>query len=444
MSTAAPEFAPVTKTKRGQRPLHLRAARAYATLTRFQRASRAALMAALLGWLLGAALSWHVGVTLLAFVVGFGWHFQEVSRRASQQAFRWIEAETGLSYHTALELPPHTPESFAQALRQKAATINALAAPKLTSYTLPQLLAAALCILLPHALTPQLTSPLAGFTQELTGTIGQSKPPRARAKPEPTALATGAAPTQTGQRAQQGNRQSVQAAGENLVGPTPQSAAEASQQEAQALEQFVAASSGQPGAQDAAAQQATTQTGSANVLKRIAQTTAPQQAEREGRKDKANQSVQGAGQTDTPPVKPNYDLRDTGKKASKSARKNEQATSNGVDILQIRNSAAREKQAINNLLKDGRSSDRAGTGASEDIASSTTKIGSSRAKAEQLQGQRGKGPMTVAGQSLQRGQTPSYLPPADKAGDYKRAAEEIVREGTIPASYQNLVKNYFN
>ena len=94
-------------------------------------------------------------------------------------------------------------------------------------------------------------------------------------------------------------------------------------------------------------------------------------------------------------------------------------------------------------VQDGQSSERGGNRGGADIAGSRERLGGSERTPERITGIRGDGPTTAGGEALQQGQTPDTLPRTGTPESYRRAAEEVVREGRIPLEYQEIIRDYF-
>ncbi len=94
-------------------------------------------------------------------------------------------------------------------------------------------------------------------------------------------------------------------------------------------------------------------------------------------------------------------------------------------------------------IQDGQSSERGGNRGGADVAGSRERLGRPQSAPERITGIRGEGPTTAGGEALQQGQTPDTLPRTGTPESYRRAAEEVIREGRIPLEYQELIRDYF-
>ena len=90
----------------------------------------------------------------------------------------------------------------------------------------------------------------------------------------------------------------------------------------------------------------------------------------------------------------------------------------------------------------GASSERAGTRSGNALPSSRERLGGSPNAPVRVLGTQKDGPVSFAGEALQPGKAPATLPQTGSAA-YRRAAEEVIREGRIPLEYQNIVRDYF-
>ena len=91
---------------------------------------------------------------------------------------------------------------------------------------------------------------------------------------------------------------------------------------------------------------------------------------------------------------------------------------------------------------DGGNGDGAGDLASEERPGEQGE-GQAAGDPEFLEGLLGLGPETPAGTIRLPGATEVELPPGRSAGEYTRAVERAVTEGSIPVDYQEIIRNYF-
>ena len=78
-----------------------------------------------------------------------------------------------------------------------------------------------------------------------------------------------------------------------------------------------------------------------------------------------------------------------------------------------------------------------------EVDSSRERLGNASPRApERVTGSRRDGPLSFAGETLRQGDAPDTLPQNGSAA-YRRAAEEVIREGRIPLEYQEIVRDYF-
>ena len=132
----------------------------------------------------------------------------------------------------------------------------------------------------------------------------------------------------------------------------------------------------------------------------------------------------------------------------------QQASQAGADAAQNSSASSQGSNAQRSAAPDagnqasgdatnGASSNRAGTRAGGDIASSRERLGNASPQTpERVTGSRQDGPLSFAGETLRQGDAPDALPQNGSAA-YRRAAEEVIREGRIPLEYQEIVRDYF-
>ena len=109
----------------------------------------------------------------------------------------------------------------------------------------------------------------------------------------------------------------------------------------------------------------------------------------------------------------------------------------------VQRSAAQAGSQASKDSADGASSDRAGTHAGGELGSSRKRLGNASPQTpERVAGSRKNGPLSFSGETLRQGRAPDALPQTGSAA-YRRAAEEVIREGRIPLEYQKIVRDYF-
>ena len=150
--------------------LHRRLARSRALHRRLFRGSVTALVVSLVLWGLRVSFPWHLGGTLVGFVLGL----LLPVKGSVPWALSWIETQTGLAYRTALELPEGSdPYGYYQAVRERAREgMKRLEPPSFQPWWLP-LLALALGV----ALLPAAGLPGFGFNPPAQSGPGGSPPP---------------------------------------------------------------------------------------------------------------------------------------------------------------------------------------------------------------------------------------------------------------------------
>ena len=128
--------------------------------------------------------------------------------------------------------------------------------------------------------------------------------------------------------------------------------------------------------------------------------------------------------------------------SAESDRQNESQARTGEPTVQ-RGASSEDSEKVTQDIQDGQSSERGGNRGGADVAGSRERLGRPERAPERIAGVRGDGPTTAGGEALQQGQAPDTLPRTDTPESYRRAAEEVIREGRIPLVYQELVRDYF-
>lgn len=128
--------------------LHERLSRQRNRHLRLTRASLLMLLAAVVCWLAGAGFALHLGISLLAGLVGLVWPVQG----SRDWALTYISTQTGLAYETALVLDgePRDAFGFRSGVRARARSgIAGLDQPRFSEWWLAAFILAAAIILLP-------------------------------------------------------------------------------------------------------------------------------------------------------------------------------------------------------------------------------------------------------------------------------------------------------
>lgn len=484
---------------RSPRPLHQKLARRRAWQQRLVCGGALALLTSLGAWLAGASLPLHLGLVALAFFAGLGWRFAATRRRAERWAFGWIEARSGLAYLSAFELPETATDGLSSAVRARAAKTGSLDTPPLQPWALPLLVSALTLALAPHLALPALRAPLAPLETTQPGTpptpgettlesdattrdaatTDAASPPVAGtpADPDPDkpdadaerSFDTAAGADQNLGAGEQAalNRflEQTEAAEvspmETRRGPS-QSAAptgrtqrsgvqgerEAGEEGDAAQSPGTTASDATPGAEPGeTAQGAATGEGRATEPESSSQDAATerergQQSGASGLSDTQEEDA-SAQEPETPTEQPSTVESQRAESASaESDRQSESLTRAGEPTVQ-RGATPDESSQATQDIKDGGSSERGGTRAGAEVESSRERLGGPDRAPERITGIRGNGPTTTGGEALQQGQAPDTLPQTGNPGSYRRAAEEVIREGRIPLEYQEIVRNYF-
>ncbi len=466
-----------------------------------------ALAVSVLAWLFGFSLPFHLGLVAVGFTFGFFWRFARVSRRAESWAFSWIEARAGLSYLTAHELSgadAADADGFAAAVRTRAAQVGRLETPSLQPWALPLIVLALALAAIPHLVLPTLRAPFAPLTERLPGALPEPSvfetpaPDASTPDPEPeVASPEQAATPETGTVPETGTATPTEDALANDpnagnpgvgrsfddAGTVPEGGS--AEGERAALDRFLE----QNGASQATPRpaEADAEAGGTNEP---GETGSPQESQAGQNTPNATADDQGAGaeskagagspagqetaqnpntgqaggsgqesQTEAPGSEgddtgqagsePNAPQADPGSEEQRAQSALEQTGRQDDPAARAGGSAGQRVAAPNDGAEmpedpQGPSSERAGTSPGSDVESSRERLGrASQSAPQQLSGARGDGPINFAGEALRQGDAPDTLPQTGDAASYRRAAEEVIREGRIPLEYQEVIRDYF-
>lgn len=476
---------------RPARPLHKRLARRRAAQERLFAGGVAALAGSALAWLFGLTLPLHLTLLTLGFVGGFFWRFAGVGRRAERWAFGWIEPQAGLSYETAFELPASDTSPLGEAVRARAARAERLGTPPLEPWALPPLVLALALAAVPHFVLPTLRAPFEPLLPQILTTANPDAAPPAEPEagaPEPEAAETGTpetaepeagtdTPSEENAANDEGGDSSVNTdAAAPATGTAPSESA--------TLEQFLEGSgSAQPGE------------GGREASGEEAQAAAEAAAERSAAEDEGTR-----GGTGTEPGRPSADALPGGDENAPAtpgegrppegapvgstpqnpngtgqagledeATGSENGEAGGQGEGTPPDAGAAEQQGTPpeagslgqgdgpsqpGETAEGRSqtgqgseqgnSDEAGRGSGGEQAGSGERLpGGASGDLERLAGRRTEGVPNLRAETLQQGEAPDALPQNGGPESYRRAAEEVIREGRIPLEYQQIVRDYF-
>jgi len=459
-----------------------------------------ALACSLLAWVVGVSLPLHLGLVALGFLIGAGWRFKHTGRQAEAWSFGWIEARAGLAYLTAFELPEGDAHGLAGAVQTRAAKAASLDTPPLQPWALPLLVLAFALALVPHLALPALRAPLSPPAQTaLTPaalTPAETVPGLEQDATARDAATTGTATPETGTPADPetttGNPDAERSF--DTAGSADEGLGEAAGEQA-ALDRFleqteaaeVSAMQTQQGPSESAAPQEGAQLGGATgegeagpggeAADRRSASATPSEGdgsadtpsgegegiEREAASGQDPSSEGEPGQqggepglsdtdeeervsTEGPQVPQETPRTNEPQRAQAAAeatdRQNESLARTGEPTVQ-RSATSDENSPTTQDIRDGQSSERGGTRAGADIESSRERLGGPDRAPERISGIRGEGPTTAGGEALQQGQAPGTLPRTGTPESYRRAAEEVIREGRIPLEYQEIVRDYF-
>ncbi|WMT56687.1 hypothetical protein [Truepera radiovictrix] len=187
---------------RGGPLLHEQLAQRRRAGARLLRGGGLALATSLVAWALAAPLPYHLLALALAFALGYLWRPKRTDERAHAWALSWIDAQSGLAYRTALELPPQEdPYGLGAAVRRRAeASAKRLAPPPTQPWWLPLVVLATLFALLPALPVPNLGAPLrtpfgTPSTPHGGGDTPAPPPPEPSTAAEPSEEASAATPS---------------------------------------------------------------------------------------------------------------------------------------------------------------------------------------------------------------------------------------------------------
>lgn len=474
------------------RPLHQRLARRRAAQERLFAGGVVALTASATAWLFGLTLPLHLGLLAVGFAVGFFWRFAGVGRRAERWAFAWIEPRAGLSYLTAHELPASDTSALGEAVRVRAARAERLGPPPLEPWALPPLVLALALAFVPHFVLPTLRAPLEPLLpRSLTAPPDPNAPADAALEAEAPQTQTAGNETGTPETAEPEADSETppednagDEGGESVNTDSPAPATGTAPSESATLERFLeGAGAPQP---DAAGRQASG---------REAQAAAEAAARRSGAEgDTPGGEGNGPGQPSAGALpggdenapstasegRPAEDdalrnanrnlggARPSGAEDEATGGEGGEAGGQGEGTPPEAPGSAEPREAQSGAgspgegdgpsqpgpTSDGRSqtgqgsergsSEEAGRGSGgEQAGSSERLLGGAGGALERLSGRRTEGVPNLRAETLQQGDAPDALPQAGGPEGYRRAAEEVIREGRIPLEYQQLVRDYF-
>ena len=476
---------------RPARPLHKRLARRRAAQARLFTGGVAALAGSAVGWLFGLTLPLHLALLGLGFAGGFFWRFIGVGRRAERWAFGWIEPQAGLSYETALELPASDTSPLGEAVRARAARAEGLGTPPLEPWALPPLVLALALAAVPHFVLPTLRAPLEPLLPQILTTANPDVAPPAEPEagvPEPEAAAepeTGTpetaepepgtdTPSEENAANDDGGDSSVNTdAAAPATGTAPSESA--------TLEQFLEGSgAAQPGEGGREASGAEAQAAAEAAAQRSAaedegtpggEGNGPGQPSAEARPGGNENAPANAGagepSADDALESTNRDLRGarpsgaedeaTGQEGSEAGGEGEgtppdaqavppQGAQQGAGEPGQGDGPSQPGEASEGRSQTGQgseqgSSDEAGRGSGGEAGGGGERLPGGTL--ERLTGERTEGDPNLRAETLQQGDVPDTLPRTGGPESYRRAAEEVIREGRIPLEYQQLVRDYF-
>lgn len=478
---------------RPARPLHKRLARRRAAQERLFAGGVAALAGSALAWPFGLTLPLHLTLLGLGFAGGFFWRFAGVGRRAERWAFGWIEPQAGLSYETALELPASDTSPLGEAVRARAARAERLGSPPLEPWALPPLVLALALAAVPHLVLPTLRAPLESLLPPILTTAPDSSAPpaepeagaaepEAAAEPETGTPETAEPEPGTDTPPEEGN------AGDDGGDPSVNTDAAApatgtAPSESATLERFLEGSgSAQPGeggreasgSEAQAAAEAAAQRNEADDGNPGGEGNGPGQASAEARPG-GNENAPanaGAGEPSADDALQSTDRNlggarpsgeedeATGQEGSEAGGQGEgtppdaqaappQGAQQGAGEQGQGDGPSQPGEAAQGRSQTGQgsdqgSSDEAGRGSGGETAAGGERLpGGASGDFERLTGERTEGDPNLRAETLQQGDVPDALPRTGGPESYRRAAEEVIREGRIPLEYQQIVRDYF-
>ena len=167
-----------------------------------------------------------------------------------------------------------------------------------------------------------------------------------------------------------------------------------------------------------------------------------QESQTEAPGGEGNDAGQASAEQNTPQAEPGSEEQQAQSSLEQTGRQDDPAARAGGSAGE--RSAAPNDGAEMPETPQGSSSERAGTSPGSDLESSRERLGNDSPNApEQLTGTQGDGPLSFAGEALRQGDAPDTLPRTGDAASYRRAAEEVIREGRIPLEYQEVIRDYF-
>ncbi len=479
---------------RPARPLHKRLARRRAAQERLFAGGVAALAGSALAWLFGLTLPLHLALLGLGFVGGFFWRFAGVGRRAERWAFGWIEPQAGLSYQTALELPASDTSALeaalGEAVRERAARAERLGTPPLEPWALPPLVLALALAAVPHFVLPTLRAPLEPLLPPILTTANPDIVPPAKPEagaPEPEAAAAPETGTPETAEPEPGTdtpseENAANDGGDSSVNTDAAPATGAAPSESETLEQFLEGSgAAQPGEGGREASGEEAQAAAEAAAKRSeaqdegtpgGEGNGPGQPSAEARPGGSEDAPANAGAgepaADDALESTNRDLggaRPSGQQDEASGQEGSEAGGEGTppDAQAAPPQGAQQGAGEQGQgdgpsqpgeAADGRSqtgqgreqgnSDEAGRGSGGETPGGGERLpGGASGDLERLTGERAKGDPNLRAETLQQGEVPGALPRTGGPDAYRRAAEEVIREGRIPLEYQQIVRDYF-
>lgn len=460
--------------------LHQRMARREVWQRRLMLGSVGALLLSVLALVLRLPLAWHLGASLLGFVLGL--LYPQGSRLA--WALAWIEGEAGLGYRTALELAGKTDSyGFYGALRTQAEERAArLEPPKHQPWWLP-LLALALSLSLvgaislpgsllgsggnlfgPGAPTPPaqeaVTPPAEDENEETTS----QEDPQTEALPEQPREASPERPFDTPDNTPSDNGGDASVEGDTLarfLRSTSEREPPPEQEDENSAEPGGGSGrEGEPGGQ---------QQNSPENVERSTDASSQQEASQrnnaEGQQNDGQAGDSASGAAQAPEEQPGEQGQEQ-ESATTSAQTDDGTSESGEDKEQEpggnrqlqagdeqqsggEGSSQQGQQAAQNAPSD-KPSEAPGKGRGQQGGVSPTAaqpsgdlVGSPQGGPEFLEGQIQEGESNMGGEVRLPGIDPDNLPAGSAPASYQRALEEAITEGRIPVEYQEILRNYF-
>lgn len=426
--------------------LHTRMAARRRLHLRMTACSAGALLSSAVAWLAGLSLLAHALLTTAGFAAGLLYPL----RRLPEWALGWLSNRIGLSYETALELEGRDdPYGLAEAVDDRTTRlVRNLSPPRNPAWWLPILALALGLLLLPAISLGRLGgSPLPGLpTTGPTDELGS-----AEERPEDPQL-LGEEGVNTGFDENDPQRAGESDPGRSAEGDGSAAGGEGlsdAMSDEEALSQFLE----NLRQRDRPAEPP--EENQPDLQRRPAQGS-PQEAREQGEGDQAGEGLEEERRGEGSEAGENSDEQQGGAEAANpegpSGDSQQQGAQEGAAPQQPAGAEFGEGQeplgdeggesAQGGEPNEGGASEGVGDGASLERPSTGLDRGDTEEQ-DFLEGILGPGLENRAGTIQLPGSDAVDLPSGRSAGDYARAVERAITEGSIPVDYQEIIRNYF-